>query len=176
MRKNLPDLLVTAQSITVCGAVVGVGVGLLDAASAAYVCFDSCPEPATFFANQGPDTVRGMLPFVALELLALALFVAHGVATRRSRRTLTQAAALLGVGVVSVVGLAAFMQSGHANIPIMRDGADSYFAESALETWQRDWGLALMLVAGVWSGALLAMQSVAARHQSTPLSPQRGRS
>jgi hypothetical protein len=97
-----------------------------------------------------------MAPCVALELLALATFVAYCLATRQARRAASQAVVLLVGGLVGVTALSAFMLAGQASLPLTWEG---YFAGSAsLEAWQGQWGLALMIVAGAWSAVLAYLQ------------------
>jgi len=96
-----------------------------------------------------------MLPFVGIEAIALLRFLAYCAATRQTRRAIVQTAVFVVVGVVGLVALYALMQYGQASLPLTP--YDS-FQEGPLEAWQGQWGLALAVAAGAWSGLLAYLQ------------------
>ena len=157
MRRTAKALLYTSRVFASGAVVVGISAGLLTATlGAAIVCFDSCPTPVAFFPGQGPAAVGVMIPCIALAVLALLTFAGYCVATRQLRRAARQALVLVVGGLVGGVALNAFLLHGQASVPLT---FDDYFADSgSIEAWVKEWGLALTLVAGVWSGSLAYLQ------------------
>ncbi|MGZ3665047.1 MAG: hypothetical protein ACXWQR_06605 [Ktedonobacterales bacterium] len=160
MRKSVPLLLLASQGLALCAVVAGLGAGLLATFAAAFTCFDTCPTRKDYFSLLGPASLRVMTPCVVIELLALAAFLAHCVATRQARRAVTSILLLLVGGMAGVAALSALMQHGQATLPVIEDDV---LAESQVESWAQLWGLALMLVAGAWSG-ILAYQTWSLRN------------
>jgi hypothetical protein len=155
MRKLAGFLLIASRFLAIIALLVGVGAGLLGAVTGGFVCFDNCPEPGVYFANQGPITVRVMTPCIVLEMIALLLFLAYCVSTRQGSRAIRQVIVLLVVGLVGVVALYFFMLHGQASLPLTQ--YDS-FQEGPLVAWEGQWGLALAVAAGAWSGILAYLQ------------------
>ena len=156
MRKVLLVLLYTSRFLAICAVLAGLGAGLLTGAFGAFVCVDSCPTPVDYFPSQGPTAVWVMIPCVALAVLALLTFTGYCIATRQARRAIVQTLVLVVGGVVGSFALNAFMLHGQASVPLT---FDDYFADSgSLEAWVKEWGLALTVVAGVWSGSLAYLQ------------------
>lgn len=157
MRMLARVLLLASRFLAIVALLAGLGAGLLEATlGSAFVCFDSCPVPFIYFANQGPTTVGIMAPCIIVEAIALLLFLAYCAATRQPRRAILQMVVFVVVGVVGVVALYALMLHGQASVPLTFDG---YFADSgSLEAWVNQWGLALTGAAGIWTGILAYLQ------------------
>ncbi len=157
MRMLARFLLIASRFFAITAMVAGVGAGLIEATVAsAFVCVDSCPVPFTYFANQGPSAVKEMTPCVVIEALALITFLTYCAATRQPRRAAIALLFFLVGGLVGFVALNAFLQHGQASVPLT---FDDYFPDGrSLEAWVSQWGLALMVVAGIWTGILAYLQ------------------
>lgn len=151
MRKSAQLLLVASQGLAVCAVVAGMGAGLLTLFAADFTCFDTCPTREDYFSRLGPTALRVMTPCVVLELLALAAFLAYCAATRQARRAVMPLLFVLVGGLVGAAVLGALMQHGWATLPVIED---DILAESQVRAWAQLWGLALALIAGVWSSVL----------------------
>lgn len=160
MRKAISlTLLILSRLLVVCACIAGVGAGIIQAwLGAGFVCFDTCPEPISFFPTEGPRAIQMMTPCVAIELAALVIFVVYCLVTRQPRRAVKQAVALVGIGVVGVVALNLILAFGQAHVALKSDGVDTYFDESSLVSWESLWGLALMVIVGAWSIILARLQ------------------
>lgn len=168
MKKSVRSLLEASQTCSIGAIVMGLAAGFLEAASGPYVCFDSCPPPESYFSYLAPTTVTVLIPCLALEALALITFVAYCLATGPALRAIAQVVVLLVSGALGVVALNAFLQHGQASVPLTSEGV---FDEFALETWQTQWGWALMLVVGAWSVILAGLQWLAVRRLRRPPAP-----
>jgi hypothetical protein len=156
MRKVTQSLLFASRGLAVCAVLAGTGVGLLQATiGPAAVCFDSCVTREFLFSYLGPSTVQMLLPCVVLELLALVAFGAYCLATGQARRIVMPILFLLIWGLVGVAGLNALLQHGQTTLPVDQDGV--LIPESA-RSFRTLWGLAILLVAGTWSGVLAYLQ------------------
>jgi hypothetical protein len=160
MRRAISLTLLVLSRLLVVGAVVaGVAAGFIQAwLGAAFVCFDTCPDPTVFFPSEGPKTIQIMTPSVAIELAALVIFVLYCLITRQPRRAIKQAVALVGIGVVAAIALYLILAFGQAHVALKSDGADTYFDESSVVKWESLWGLALMTIVGAWSIILARLQ------------------
>ena len=150
-------LLLASRFLAIIAHLAGLGAGLLVATlGSAFVCVDSCPVPFIYFANQGSTAVRIMTPCVVAEALALLLFLAYCAATRQLRRAILPTSVFVVLGVICVVALNALMLHGQTSVPLTFDG---YFTDSkSLEAWVSQWGLALMVASGAWTGLLAYLQ------------------
>lgn len=148
MRMSVRSLLEASQTCSIGAIVMGLAAGFLEAATGPYVCWDSCPPPESYSSYLVSTTVTVLIPSLALEALALVAFVAYCLATGQAGRAIAQVVVALVGGALGGVALNAFLQHGQASVPLTSDGS---FDESALETWQTQWGWALMLVVGAWS-------------------------
>ena len=160
MRKAISLILLILSRLLIVGAVIaGLGAGFIQAwFGAAFVCFDTCPDPLFFFPTEGPQVIHIMIPSVAIELAALVIFVLYCLVTRQPRRAVKQAVALVGIGVVAVGALYLILAFGQAHVALKSDGVDTYFDESSLVKWESLWGLALMTIVGAWSIILARLQ------------------
>ncbi len=160
MRKAISLILLILSRLLIVGAVVaGLGAGFIQAwFGAAFVCFDTCPDPLFFFPTEGPQAIHIMIPSVAIELAALVIFILYCLVTRQPRRAVKQAVALVGIGVVAVGALYLILAFGQAHVALKSDGVDTYFDESSLVKWESLWGLALMTIVGAWSIILARLQ------------------
>ena len=152
MSKVVQLLLFASRGLAVCAVLAGLGAGLLAYWASGLVCFDSCPTRASYFASLEPGTVRVLAPCVVLEALALAVFLAYCLATRQTRRAVISLLFLLVAGAVGVVALSALVQHAQATLPVWGGDAGDLLREAPLVAWTTQWGLALTLAAGVWSG------------------------
>jgi hypothetical protein len=156
MQKVAQVLHVASRSLAVCAVLAGIGVGFLEVTfGASFVCVDSCPTREFLFSYLGPSTVQWLLPCVVLELLALVAFVAYCLATGQARRVVLPILFLLAWGLVGVAGLSALLQNAQTTLPV--GPGDILIADSA-ESFRALWGLAILLVAGAWSGVLAYLQ------------------
>jgi hypothetical protein len=156
MRKVARFLLLASRFLAICAVLAGLAAGLLEATLVAdLTCFDTCPFPGDYFSRLIPGTVRVITPCVALAALALATFVGYCVATRQARRAVTAILFLLIGGLVGVGALGALMLHGQATLTVTEYGL---VAETPAFEWMRQWGLALMLISGAWSGFLAYLQ------------------
>ena len=156
MWRTVQFLLVASRSVAICAVLVGLGAGLLQATfGAAFICFDSCPDPTSYFSRLALGAVWLLTPCVAIETLALVLFLAYCAATGKPRCALAAALVFLLGGVAGYFALFAFIQQAQSSIAITRDGS---FVEQSLETWTLQWGLAVTAVAAIWSGVLAYLQ------------------
>lgn len=145
----------------------GVFAGLLTVFASAFTCFDSCPTAEQYFARFVPGTQYVLTPCIALEAIALLIFVAYCVVTRQLGRALRQAAVFVVIGLVGVAALVALFQVCQANPPITADG---YVAETPAETWMVWWGFAIATMAGIWTSVLAGLQWSRGAQQ-TPTAP-----
>ena len=135
---------------------------VLNSLFANFVCVDACPTREFYFAYLGPSAVRTMTPCVVLAGLAVATFVAYGLATRQVRRAVFVPLVLLVGGLVGVAALDALLQ--HAQVTLPSEGhsevdiLEGILQKGPVEAWAHQWGLALTLVAGAWSGVLAWLQ------------------
>lgn len=158
-QKSSLVVLGLSRFLAIGAALAGLGAGLIQALlGPAFACFDTCPDPAVFFPNEGPRAINMMIPCVVIELAALALFVIYCLVTRQPRRAIKQAVALVGIGVVGFVALNLILAFGQAHVALKSDGGDTYFDESSLVKWENLWGLALMSIVGAWSIILARLQ------------------
>jgi hypothetical protein len=156
MRKVVQVLPYVTRVLAICAVLAGIGVGFLQATfGSAFVCFDSCVTREFMFSYLGPSTAQMLLPCVVLELLALVAFVAYCLATGQARRVVMPILFLLIWGLVGVAGLYALLQHAQTTLPVDQDGV--LIPESA-RSFRTLWGLAILLVAGVWSGVLAYLQ------------------
>jgi hypothetical protein len=157
MQKVAQFLHVASRVLAICAVLVGIGVGFLAVTfGPVAVCFDSCSTREGTFPNVGPGAVlQPLLPSVVLELLALVAFVAYCLATGQARRVVLPILFLLIWGLLGVAGLDALLQHAATTLPVDQDGI--LIPESA-KAWATWWGLATLLVAGVWSGVLAYLQ------------------
>ena len=159
MRKVTQFLLFASRGLAICAVLAGLGVGLLmSSVLPDLVCFDSCPTHAEYFAHLGPGTVQLMMPCVVLGVLAIAVFVTYCLATRQVRRAVLALLVLMVGGLVGVAALAALLQHAQATLPSASGSDCCALLPDQLQAWAQEWGLALMLVAGTWSGVLAYLQ------------------
>lgn len=152
MRNNTTFALVASRFFAVCAIVAGVAAGFLEATFlAGFACFDSCPPPARYFSQLFPTLAQLLLPCVGLALLALGIFLAYCAARGQRRRAIIQAIVFLAGGLVGVSVLGGLLLLAQAKLPV---NADGLYVEQPLETWAQIWGLAIMVIAAVWTGTL----------------------
>ncbi len=152
MPRAVPSLLFATRGLAVCAVLAGLGAGLLEATFGGLVCFDNCPTRASYFAYLGPGAVHVLTPCVVLEALALVAFLAYCLATRQTRRAVISLLFLLVAGAVGVVALSALAQHAQDTLPVWGGDAGDLLREAPLGDWIVQWGLAVALAAGVWSG------------------------
>jgi hypothetical protein len=157
MRKVAQFLHVASRVLAIGAILAGIGVGFLEATiGPSFVCFDSCPTRGEMFPNVGPGAaLQALLPCIVLELLALGAFVAYCLATGQARRVVLPIFFLLVGGLLAVAGLDALRQHVATTIPVDQNGIVIAEAAQAWATWV---GLAVVLVAGTWSGVLAYLQ------------------
>jgi hypothetical protein len=158
MRQIVQFLPFASRGLAICAVLAGMAAGLLEAMSAGFICFDNCPTRAFYFAGLGPASVRWMTPCVVIEVLALAAFLIYCLATRQARRGVISLLFLLVGGLVGVAVLSALMQHAQATLPVWGGDAGDLLVETPAVAWATQWGLALTLVAGAWSGVLAYLQ------------------
>lgn len=159
MRKVVQVLPYVSRSLAVCAVLAGLVAGLFEATFVAdFVCFDSCPDRHFYFSYLDPRALLVMTPCVVLEVLAVAVFVAYGLATRQTRRAVLAVLVLLVGGLAGVVALAALLQHAQATLPSASGSDCCALLPDQLQAWQRLWGWAIVLVAGGWSGVLAYLQ------------------
>lgn len=151
-----------ARAFAILAGVAGVIAGGLQATfGAGFACFDTCPSRQAYLVSFAPDTLRLMAPSLVLGLLSLLVYFGYcaGVGQLRAMALPLLASAVVGVALVI------FARARLASLPVSGGGL---LAEQALESWQSEWGIALMLVAGGWS-ALMTQQArvLPAREQGT---------
>jgi len=156
--RAVPFLLFASRGLAICAVLAGLGAGLLEATFGGLACFDSCPTRTAYFAGLGSVAVSVMTPCVMLETLALAAFVAYCLATRQTRRAVISLLFLLVAGAVGVAALSALMQHAQDTLPVWGGDAGDLLREAPVGDWIVQWGLALTLVAGAWSGVPALMQ------------------
>lgn len=156
MRQVVQFLLFVSRGLAICAVLAGVVTGLFALSfGPAFICFDTCPSRAVYFSNLDSGMVQLMTPCVLLEALALAAFAAHCLAIGQVRRTIAPILFFLIGGLVGVAALGALLQYGQATLPV---GEDGILLEGPAVAWAQQWGLALLLVAGAWSGVLARLQ------------------
>jgi hypothetical protein len=149
-------LLFASRTLAICAVLAGIGVGFLQmTAGSAFVCFDSCVTREFMFSYLGPSTVQTLLPCVVLKLLALVAFVAYCLATGQARRVVMPILFLLVGGLLGVAGLDALLQHAQTTLPV---GEGDILIAGPAESFRALWGLAILLVAGTWSGVLAYLQ------------------
>jgi hypothetical protein len=158
MRHVVWFLPFVTRGLTICAVLAGLGAGLLEVFAAQFVCVDSCPTRDFYFSYLGPTAVRLMTPCVVLEVLAAAVFLPYCLATRQVRRALLVLLVLLVGGLVGVAALHALLQHAQAILPSGSQSEGGILLEGPVEAWAEQWGWALSLVAGAWSGALAYLQ------------------
>ena len=156
MRQVARLLPAVSRSLAIGAVLAGLGGGYLEASfGSGLVCFDTCPSRAEYFAELGPTALKLMTPCVALTALAVAVFLAHCLATRQTRRALISLVVLLGGGLIGVAALHALAQQARATLPV---GEGGLLVESPLVAWAGQWGVTLLFVACAWSGVLAYLQ------------------
>jgi hypothetical protein len=156
MRRVVYVLPFVTRGLALCAVLAGLGAGLLQATiGTAFICFDTCPSSAYYFAHLGPTAVQILTPCVVLEALAMAAFVPYCLATRQTRRAVLALLVLLVGGLVGIAALAELLQ--HAQATLTGEEGDQLLADQ-LQALTQEWGLALMFVAGAWSGVLAYLQ------------------
>jgi hypothetical protein len=155
MRKAARPLLYASRALAICAVLAGLAMGLIGMMAIGFTCFDSCPSPEQFFPRLLPEAVFVLKPCVALEALALAFFLVYCAITRQPRRAVVVILILLGVGLTGLAVINALIQQAQATLPINSDGL---LEEGPVAAWGRLWALALEIIAGVWSGALVVLQ------------------
>jgi hypothetical protein len=158
MRHVVGVLPVVTRGLAVCAVLAGLGAGLLETYAPNFVCVDVCPSRDFYFAYVGPTAVRIMTPCVVLEVLAVAACVAYCLATRQVRRAVIVPLVLLVGGLVGVAALAALLQHRPAALASELPSGGGILRERPVAAWVHQWGLALTLVAGAWSGMLAWLQ------------------
>ncbi len=99
-----------------------------------------------------------MTPCVVLEVLAVAIFLLYCLATRQARRAVLALLVLLVGGLAGVAVLIARAQHARATLPIWSGEEGDLLVEGPLGAWVVQWGWALTLVTGAWSGGLAYLQ------------------
>jgi hypothetical protein len=159
VRRVVALLPFVSRGLALGALLAGIGAGLLEASlGAGLVCFDTCPTRADYFAHIGPTTLRVLTPCFVLEALAIAAFVAYCGATRQIPRALLLFLVLLLGGLAGVAVLSALAQHGQATLPVWGGEEGDLLREAPLVAWAQLWGWAIVLIAGIWSGALLFLQ------------------
>ena len=98
--------------------------------------------------------LQNMTPCVVLEALALMSFLAYCLATRQAWRAVISLLFLLVSGLIGVNILSTLMQQA-ATLPV---GDSGFLYEAPAVAWAHQWGLALILAAGVWTGVPALIQ------------------
>ena len=156
MRQVVRSLPFVSRSLAVCAVLAGLGAAYLEASlGAGFVCFDTCPTRAPYFAHLDSLAVKELMPCVVLEALAFTAFLTYCLATRQTRRALITLLVLLVGGLLGFATLTALAQHAQATLPV---GEGGLLVETPLVAWQSQWGLSLALVAGAWSGVLAYLQ------------------
>jgi hypothetical protein len=158
MRQVVQFLPYVTRGLAICAVLAGLAAGLLETFGAGFVCFDTCPTRADYFARLGPTAVLLMTPCIVIEALAMAAFLAYCLATRQPWRAVSSLLILLVGGLVGVAALIALAQHAQATLPVRGSVEGDILVETPLETWAQEWGWALTLVAGAWSGVLAYLQ------------------
>lgn len=144
--------LYATRALTEAAVLAGLFMGMLNTLAAGFTCFDSCPSPAFFFSTLVTPTVWTVAPAVALEVLALAAFVAYCAVSRQHGR----AAVALAVAVIGALAgaamLAALMRQGQATLPLFP--GEDILAEEPVVRWRELWGFAVTGAIVIWSGFL----------------------
>ena len=153
-------ILILSRILAVGAVLAAIGAGFIQAwFGAAFVCFDNCPDPFSYFPTEGPQTIKIMTPCVAIELAALALFVIYCLITRQPLRAVKQAITLVALGIVGIIALNLILTAGQAHVALKSDGAgNTYFDERSLVSWESLWGLTLLTIVGAWSLILARLQ------------------
>jgi hypothetical protein len=156
MQKVTQFLHVASRGLAVCAFLAGIGVGFLQmTAGAAFVCADSCVTREFMYSYLGPSAVQLLMPCVVLELLTLVAFLAYCLATGQARRVVMPILFLLVGGLLGVAGLDALLQHAQATLPV---GEGDILIAGPVQSVRALWGLAILLVASVWSGVLAYLQ------------------
>ena len=157
MRIVIAILRVVSWFFAICAVLAGLAAGALTATvMVAFTCFDSCPTPDQYFSHFAPGIETFLLPCVALEALALLTFAGYCLASGQARRLLIHTLALLVGGLVGVLALVALFLICRATLPVTQYGVVD---ERAAERWMQVWGLAIMVITGIWAGGAAYLQS-----------------
>lgn len=155
MRRRANVLLYASRVLSICAVVASLAVGSIATLAAAFLCFDSCPEPQDliprFVLYVEPVTV----PPASLAGSALAAFIGYCLITNQRRRAvITLIAFVLGAaaGLLAVVGIISQMQ---AHVPITPQG---YTDGGQAVQMARLWGASLLLLTTTWTGALAILE------------------
>ena len=154
MQRVVPSLHIATRVLAILAVLAGLAVGLLENLLATLVCIDSCSLAANFPTHLDLNSVGPLIPCLALATLALALFLIYCLATRQPRRALVVLLFFLVGGLLGVAALNALLQYARATLPV-EDGV--LFGHPVAE-WARQWALAILLVAVVWSGGLMCLE------------------
>jgi hypothetical protein len=147
-------VLIAARVLAILAVLAGLAAGFLANTFTAFTCFDTCPAAEGYISNVGQGAIQLLTPCVALATLALALFLAYCLATRRFRRAVMVFLVFFVGVLLGVAALNALLQHARATLPI-EDGV--LFGHAVVE-WARQWALAILLIAGVWSGGLPCLE------------------
>lgn len=155
MQRAVSAVFIASRILAILAVLAGLAAGLLANALASLICFDTCPPAEGYFSGVGQGAVRLLTPCVALAALALAPFLAYCLATRQLWRAVIVVIFFPVGGLLGTVALNALLQHARATLPVTADGL---LVETPLLAWVRQWALAILLIAVVWSGGLACLE------------------
>jgi len=156
MQRVAPSLLIVARVLGILAVLAGILAWLVESTyGVAFTCFDSCSTPEQYFPRQLPFALFLLTPCAVLATLALLAFLVHCRATLQSWRAIVVVFFLV-VGLIGVAALNALVQQGQATLPV--DVESGLLLERPAVEWARQWALAILLVAVVWSGGLACLE------------------
>jgi hypothetical protein len=156
MQQVVTFLHIAARIVAVLAVLAGLAAGYLASTfGVGFICFDTCPSREFYFSYTIPAEERLMIPCIVLATLALALFLIYCLATRQPWRALIVLLFFLVGGLVGSAILGTLVLQARNTIPV-HEG--DFLVEDSAVAWAKQWGLALILVAVVWSGGLAGLE------------------
>jgi hypothetical protein len=155
MQRNVPPLLIATRVLAILAVLAGLAAGLLLNVVATLVCIDSCPLARNFPSHLDLNSVGLLIPCLALATLALAFFLAYCLAVRQGWRALIVLLVSLVGGLIGAAALDALLQYGNATSEVTESG---FLVGGPARAWTRQWALATLFAAVVWSGCLACLE------------------
>ncbi len=112
-------------------------------------------DPQDSCSHLDLNSVGPLIPCLALATLALALFLTYCLTTRQGWRALIVLLVFLVGGLLGAVALNALLQYGNATRQVTESG---FLVEGPARAWARQWALAILFLAVVWSGSLACLE------------------
>jgi hypothetical protein len=156
MRRVVPALLIAARVLGILAVLALLFTLWGEFILWGLTCADNCSTPEQYFNGKVPSALFFLGPCIVLAALALALFLVYCLATRQARRAIVVLLFFLVGGFLGVAALTALVEYGRATVPV--DVETSLLIERQVVDWARQWALAILLIAVVWSGGLACLE------------------